>query len=256
MEQQQGETKRITVVKGKGSVQVLDWGRAPFAIERTKRGNAFIPSGFRIRCKSDSQHWIGETDVQDSQPFFQFILESDQTIRSGWHATSTAAYNEANRLAKNEKFNKGSNGRLIIGVTYPILQKLICDRNDLPFDCAPDPAKENSRRRRSSRTEAPHPPGSASPKRAKPQKSWPVLDTASESSEHHDHIMTVSESESNPDSPASVMTQSMEEQESFSFFDDDVYFLLDNLTSDDILADCMDDSTVSFGYEYEYSCPT
>jgi len=136
---QQQQTK-ITVVKGKGSVQVLDWGRGPFGVEKTKRGNAFIPNGFKIRCKSDSQYWIGETHVnKELQPHYQFTLEKDPSIKSGWFPTSTAAYNEANRLAKNEKFNKGSNGRLIIGLTYPVLQQIICNMNNLPYNLISSP---------------------------------------------------------------------------------------------------------------------
>ena len=119
---------KITAVKGKSSVLVLNWGGAPFAKEVTKRGIAIVPSGFKVEVKSDSKVWFAETRVERNLPYYQFSLKEDPTLCSDWRDNPTAAYKEASERCGNDKFSKGSNGRLIIGVTYDNLQKQILSR--------------------------------------------------------------------------------------------------------------------------------
>ena len=120
---------KITAVKGKAAVFVVNWGRAPFAIETTKRGVAYIPDGFIVEAKSDSHFWIAETRVTSKgNAEYRFSLRDDPTIRSEWRLNPTAAYKDVNTKYGNLKFATGSNGRLIIGVTYENLQAEIIKR--------------------------------------------------------------------------------------------------------------------------------
>lgn len=119
---------KITAVKGKSSVFVLAWGNAPFAKELTKRGAAIVPNGFKVEVKSDSKIWVAETRVERSLPYYRFSLKDDPAMMSDWRDNPTAAYKEASERCGNEKFSKGSNGRLIIGITYENLQNEIQTR--------------------------------------------------------------------------------------------------------------------------------
>jgi len=120
---------KVTAVKGKAAVYVINWGRAPFATERTKRGVAYIPDGFMVEAKSDSQIWIAETRVNDKGVAeYRFSLKENTDIKSEWRGNPTAAYKEVNVRSGNSKFATGSNGRLIIGVTYENLQNEIFKR--------------------------------------------------------------------------------------------------------------------------------
>ena len=117
----------ITVIKGKGTVKVMRWGTHPLGYEKTKRGNAIIASGMLVETKSDGEVWFGETCVEpiSRQVTYRFRLKRDRKVQSGWHPNPTAAYKEANFLARNQNFNKGSNGQLIIGITYENIQTLL-----------------------------------------------------------------------------------------------------------------------------------
>lgn len=91
----------------------------------------------QVEVKSDSKFWIGETRVERSLAYYRFALKENLEVKSDWRDNPTAAYKEASERAGNVKFSKGSNGRLIIGVTYENLQAEIRQRfaqeiQDLP----------------------------------------------------------------------------------------------------------------------------
>ena len=76
--------ERITVQKGRGCVEVLNWGNSPFAFERTNTGEiARIPSNFRSQTLSDNEIWIGETYVnKDLRASYRFTLARNYLIQS------------------------------------------------------------------------------------------------------------------------------------------------------------------------------
>ena len=122
-------------VKGKASPTVLNWGGPPFALRKTKRGLAYIPNGFKLEVKRDKMVWIGEIMVKDidatnlanNEVLFRFYLKSDPSKLSDWHVNPTAAYKDVSNIVNNTHFNKGSNGQLLIGITYGEFQKIICE---------------------------------------------------------------------------------------------------------------------------------
>ena len=117
--------ERITVQKGRGCIEVLNWGEQPFGFEQvTSNGQiARIPNKFKSLSQSDGEIWIGETFVSshDLQVSYKFTLKRDPAIQSTWQPNPTAAYREAYFLLK-KKTSKGINGRLILGVHYPAVQ--------------------------------------------------------------------------------------------------------------------------------------
>lgn len=118
--------ERVTAVKNKSSVTVLSWGGPPFALETTKHGYCYVPSGFLVEVKSDGCLWLGETKVlDDTHPEYRFTLKGFPSLSSSWKDNPTAAYKEANHAAQNPKYSRGSNGRLILGVHYENLQAII-----------------------------------------------------------------------------------------------------------------------------------
>jgi len=142
-----GETApcKVTVKRGKASVNVIKWGEAPFAFHK----NAVFPDKFRVTVTSDHRRWIGETKVEMNDNgvytcFYRFSYENDPTFCSSWCTAPTSAYVQAvraveakavsgirdadKREAHLKKICKGANGKLIIGVGYPNLQREIRNR--------------------------------------------------------------------------------------------------------------------------------
>lgn len=136
--------RRVTVSEKKGCVYVQDLGHEPFAFVRTVRGEAVrrihpqkssanhlqvVPNGFRVAVFSDNRMWLGETMVKvesDGRNDVSYRFSSLETpcMIGMWAATPTVAYTSINQSVGNLLPN-GGNGALIIGVTYPNLQKEI-----------------------------------------------------------------------------------------------------------------------------------
>ena len=115
---------KVTVAPNKGAVLVLDWGHSPFAVVQASntRNRAIIPTGFKVEVRSDKRFWIGETCVEDMIPKFRFHLK-DSEIKTEWFDNPTSAYRQAFQIyVSRSKHLNGTNGRLIIGVTYDNLQ--------------------------------------------------------------------------------------------------------------------------------------
>lgn len=102
----------------------MSLGVPPLAFVKCKRGHAVVPSGFKIRTKSDGFEWIGETLVTEGTAQYRFSLADNPSIQSSWHRKPTTAYREAYFMHVQRK-KPGQNGHLIIGVTYYPLQELI-----------------------------------------------------------------------------------------------------------------------------------
>ena len=116
----------LTVVPRKASVTVLDWGTRPLAkVAAAKGKEAFIPHGVKIRTHSDNEDWIAETNVDADtlEVSYRFSLPS-RGETGPWFPNPTAAYKEINKLVKCNP-SKGSNGQLIVGITYESLQKRV-----------------------------------------------------------------------------------------------------------------------------------
>ena len=120
---------KVSVQKGRKQIRVLNWGQAPFAVEQTKRGTAYIPHGFTAETFADKKIWIGRTRVLDASAEYQFSLKGDPArSTSDWCRTPSAAYQQANERMRNLRYRKGSNGAVILGCTYPETQKEIFSR--------------------------------------------------------------------------------------------------------------------------------
>ena len=126
---------KITVEKNRASVDVLCWGNAPFAEILTRKGSAIIPSGFKVATLNDGVIWLGETLVKDSKPYYRFIPKHmygkdvpapmADDLEEGFRPTPTEAYRLAQTVFYQRGDRKGYNGALVIGCSYPNLQKEI-----------------------------------------------------------------------------------------------------------------------------------
>jgi len=120
---------KVTVEKKKKSVVVVDFGHAPFLlIEKPNRRKIYIPDGFTVECFCFHKIFIGQTSVQNESVQYQFFLKSDPTKTSGWQKSPSGALKTVNERIKNRFYIDGSNGALVIGVTYPNLQTEIVKR--------------------------------------------------------------------------------------------------------------------------------
>jgi hypothetical protein len=119
---------KITVEKKKKSVIVVDWGHAPFAVQEKQGRRVYIPDGFTVESFCFNRLWIGQTSVRGDTIQYQFFLKSEPCKTSGWQKSASAALAVANDRLKNRFYKPGSNGALVIGVTYPNLQEEIVRR--------------------------------------------------------------------------------------------------------------------------------
>jgi len=123
---------QVKVAYGRKEVKVLNWGEPPFAFEETRtHGRCVIPSDFTVESVSQGQTWIGQTRVIEERvdgalrfvAQYRFWSINNPDWRSEWRKTASKAYGEAN--SKNPRYRKGTNGALVIGVTYDTLQQEI-----------------------------------------------------------------------------------------------------------------------------------
>jgi hypothetical protein len=121
---------KITVVKGRKEVQVNSWGSLPLAKATVEGRVVYIPNGFEVETFSHKKYWLARTRVTASgQAEYQFVYRDyPRDGTSDWKPSPTAAYREANQRLSNLRYTEGSNGAIIIGVTYPNLQEIICNR--------------------------------------------------------------------------------------------------------------------------------
>jgi hypothetical protein len=127
---------KITVEKKKKSVIVVDWGHAPFAIQEKQGRRVYIPDGFTVESFCFNRLWIGQTSVRGDAIQYQFFLKNEPHKTSGWQKSASAALAVANDRIKNRFYKPGSNGALVIGVTYPNLQEEITRRFGSSLDKA------------------------------------------------------------------------------------------------------------------------
>jgi hypothetical protein len=119
----------VTVQKKKKAVLVLNWGSAPFGIEESScRGKAYIPTNFEVETVAARRVWIARTRVNDGMVQYQFEPKGEPNKSSGWKKSPSGAFCEVNGIVHNKYYKQGSNGALIIGVTYPSLQEEILAR--------------------------------------------------------------------------------------------------------------------------------
>ena len=140
---------KATVVKNRAAIEIVDFGTSPFTSESTNNGKAHIPSHFIVYTRSDKEIWIGETIVDEvsSDAYYRFTLKRDLSIQSTWQPNPTAAYKDVISKAGLQARN-GSNGRLILGVHYPNIQSLICDKHKLKiFESSGDKKRTNPMKR-------------------------------------------------------------------------------------------------------------
>jgi len=120
---------KVCVEKQRKMVKILDFGQAPFAIERTKRGTAYIPDNFVVETKGCGHLWIAKTRVLDGIAEYCFSLKDDALrSTSDWLRSPTAAFRQANEKLRNLRYRTGTNGAVFIGITYTSIQKLIQER--------------------------------------------------------------------------------------------------------------------------------
>ena len=122
--------EKITVACKKGCVFLKNLGQAPFAVVETKRGLAIIPDGYQVSTFSDREWWLAETKVIQLETintcYYRFVSLRVPDVSSTWRLTPTEAYKEVNEKL-DTGFRGGGNGQLIIGCTYPSLQRRILD---------------------------------------------------------------------------------------------------------------------------------
>lgn len=124
--------EKVTVVKGKKEVVVVSYGRRPFYYD--KQG-CIIPDGFTAETFVAGHTFIATTKVNSQgreRPYYRFNLKEDERVTSGWQNTPTGALDAVNRALNNTRHKYGTNGRLMIGVTYDAVQERIRQVFDEP----------------------------------------------------------------------------------------------------------------------------
>ncbi|KAH9255140.1 hypothetical protein BASA81_006899 [Batrachochytrium salamandrivorans] len=145
----------VAIAKNKGKVIVMSMGVERFARvwNREKKTTkdvrkplrlTYIPHGMVVETKCSAQIWVFETQVI-SEAQVQYSCHCKGENATGkWWKTPSKAYVEANNALEkigkgNPMFNRKENGALLVGVTYPAMQEVICKHFKLaeypPRDC-------------------------------------------------------------------------------------------------------------------------
>jgi len=113
--------EKITVHKGKKEVVILDYGAHPFHVDSKGR---IIPNGFKVETYVSGYMFLASTQVDtDAQKVkYCFAWKDNEDINSGWKKSPTGALDAANKALHNLKHKYGTNGQLMIGVTYDPVQ--------------------------------------------------------------------------------------------------------------------------------------
>lgn len=137
------ERNEVVVVEGRRkNVRLLDLGTIPLGLEKNwnSDGYSFIPNGLRTQTVLHQIIWTGVTKVEGGNVEYRFFKEGDLELQGEWKNTPHKAL--LNVLVKkqikegkepNEKalIKLGINGRLVLGVTYPPIQKIVKDHFEL-----------------------------------------------------------------------------------------------------------------------------
>ena len=111
--------EKVTVSKSRKAVNVLSLGWFPVANVKGK----LIPDGFKVRTYNEGVYWFATVRVFPSG-HVQYRFSTGEHI-GDWEDNPTRAYASARKLKFPLKAKNGTNGAVIVGVTYPNLQKLI-----------------------------------------------------------------------------------------------------------------------------------
>lgn len=123
LQQQQQRDNRVfeqmVVQPRRKTVIVISWGTLPIGIDR----GCYVPHGFRCITHCSGRNFIGETSVSgpSNKVYYRFIDRDTGTIGS-WATSPCHALNNVNDAVHNDKHYRGTNARLVVGVTYPNLQ--------------------------------------------------------------------------------------------------------------------------------------
>jgi len=133
--------EHITVQEHKKAVKVLCWGSSPVFIDRViqRRGGpsveVIIPHGFKCETKESGVVLYAETRVQraGAKAEYRFTVKSTG-IKGIWAPTPTGALDDVQDRINNTRHRRGYNGCLVVGVTYPNLQRRIREVLDVDQD--------------------------------------------------------------------------------------------------------------------------
>ena len=132
--------RKITTKERRRTLNMVTLGSAPFASVNCRGGKrAWIPNGLKGICYSDGLYWIVETRVRDGIAQFKCTCQDDESKTSEWEKNPSKAYKIANK--SNPNYTRGSNGRLVFGVTYEAIQEEILTlyKDELPVETVMQP---------------------------------------------------------------------------------------------------------------------
>lgn len=122
----------ITVCPNKKSSYILSYGKIDqfTSVHRSRSGKLVaIPNGFKIATQYQCTALIGEIKYHKGSPRYQFTEVCTIGVLgrcSGWCRTSSKALNRV--LTKDGHIPTTYNGALVMGVTYPPVQKKLRSR--------------------------------------------------------------------------------------------------------------------------------
>lgn len=127
------EPRVVQIVPKRKTGVVIDPGHAPFA--RAPDG-AVIPNAFQIAVRVGGTEWIGRTNVSENGEAvtYNFTKKGAAAADRVWFKTPTEAFNHAYELEKSTPPEKGMNGKLFIGVTYPAVQEILAEIHPEAFN--------------------------------------------------------------------------------------------------------------------------
>lgn len=118
---------KVTVCNKRKAVEVVSYGGAPLFLD--DKGRVF-PNGFTVRTKCNKKSWLASIRVT-SNPFqgveYRFVCESNPVDGAGdWFSTPTKAFQDASETKLRDlRYHPGTNGAVLIGVTYDNIQRVI-----------------------------------------------------------------------------------------------------------------------------------
>jgi len=99
---------------------------------RNKDNLLFITDGYTINAFAHGVEWIGMIRIINGNDEYIFYKKNEDISKYKWCSSPTAAFKDSYEMIKCQKLPEGVNGRLIIGITYPAIQRQIYE-NILPF---------------------------------------------------------------------------------------------------------------------------
>ena len=147
--------KAVTVAPNKGRIIILNPGEPEFAQvwthenrgERRTPSIAYVPHGLVVESKCGGRFWVFETRINRAEGgVVEYRCKwKGHPETGGWRRNPSAAYVATNDTLEmaglgNPTFNRKENGALLVGITYPSVQKVIREHFGLPV--AQPPAME------------------------------------------------------------------------------------------------------------------